>query len=538
MRKFLPSLKSWRTEGLLLFIPLLVSVYFYIFFVLLNHENAWMHKEIVERTQSIFSQNGTLKDRWLQGFNWSLIEFNASRPRILSHLVLVANMLFRNWLFHYIVPHPSLSVTWLAALFLSPYFLYRLILNLFNDKKIALAACVIYLCLPGNLIPIIMLFHPGKAFSNLFFIICLYRASNLWLNNQRRQTENFKRDFLILASLIYLSFFFDEYSLFIYFLIPLFFPSIFYRPSLKFASLVYAAVPLAFFISVVYLLPALYSLLHFPGFNFFSYVHLNQMPAFDIHNSLINFVLLLHDNLQAGFNAYLRDPAVSLAITNYDSLANRLVHSENIFIGLSLWNDQHISFCQIFHNMIVFLVVLMLFNIFLTSKKTLHGTPSAHFLFKSIAAMFLYAAFFSLLHIKSNILAGCGWYGCSFSVLFALLAGCVFNILKNARPAARLLAPVLLVSLVTSSLWNTRLLNYAWLVLHYKENYYQLDMWLNKYPRLALYQKYYLPKEKTNFKMTRDAWALRSNPAAAAGILSNAPKDVKAYLFAELPYIR
>jgi hypothetical protein len=54
---------------------------------------------------------------------------------------------------------------------------------------------------------------------------------------------------------------------------------------------------------------------------------------------------------------------------------------------------------------------------------------------------------------------------------------------------------------------------------------------------LALYQKYYLPKEKTNFKMTRDAWALRSNPAAAAGILNNAPKDVKAYLFTELPFI-
>ena len=106
----------------------LILVYLYIFGVLLNYENAWMHREVAVTTEHILRDHHSWSERFLQIFNWQLFEgeyggIPNSRARFLSNFVQTINVLFRNWLFRYIPPHPSFSITWAIALGLCPYFL-------------------------------------------------------------------------------------------------------------------------------------------------------------------------------------------------------------------------------------------------------------------------------------------------------------------------------------------------------------------------------------------------------------------------------
>ena len=116
-------------------------------------------------------------------------------------------------------------------------------------------------------------------------------------------------------------------------------------------------------------------------------------------------------------------------------------------------------------------------------------------------ALLTFTVFFSLLQSAgNNILAGCGWYGCNFSGLFAIAGGFLTKIIISHIPKAQWIVYPFIVSLILSSLWNVRLLNYAWLAMHHREHYWELDMWLNKKPREEFYEKYYARKSENSFK--------------------------------------
>src|SRR3989338_2617218 len=186
------------------FIAIVLTFYAYIFGVILSYENAWMNPEITVITEKVLGEHPSFQERLAQAFNWNLMDGDitgkrVSRARFFSHLFLTSNIIFRNWLFHFIPPHPSLSLTWIVALGLCPYFLYKLTGNLTGDKRIALISALVYLCLPGCLIPVMMLFHPAKVFANFFCVFCLYLASKIHLNLKNADTARFKRDFSILV---------------------------------------------------------------------------------------------------------------------------------------------------------------------------------------------------------------------------------------------------------------------------------------------------------------------------------------------------
>lgn len=535
------------------YFALLLAVYVYIFGVLLNYDNAWMHPEIVTITDSILSEHTTTMERLGQWLHWDLIDGKTeppkvSRARFLSYLVLVANIVFRNWLFHFVPPHPSLSVTWLFALFLTPLFLYRLVLNLRRDKETALIATILYLSLPGSLIPVIMLFHPGKVFTNFFFIFCLYLASRIQIKIEQRDAGNFIREFFVLAATIFLSLFFDEYSLFIFVLVPLFFPGIF-REKLRFTVPVYLLIPLGYAVTVIYFLPWLYNQLGFPGFNVLEFARINQeIPAFSLYNSFINFILLLHDNLAAGINVYLKNDQISVAIVDYWSLSNRLVNADNIRFGLTLLNDKQVSAPEVLHNALwAGILVLVLFS-FLKRKNSSDDAPLNMYILKSFLSLVLFAMFFSLLHILNYILSGCAWYGCSFSVLFALFMG--FLLTKTARVSrlAKYITFLFLCSLVSQALYTTRVLNTTWLLANDAvlttswlrkndmEGFTQLDIWLNKVPRKSLAEQYWHEKEGDVFQKTYAAWQ-QQDPEVVVGLLNQMPLNSIRYLAAELPHL-
>ncbi len=527
---------------------LFVLAYIYIFGVLLNYENAWMHKEVAVMTQTILAGYDSWSGRFIQLFDWQLFEgeYNGvpnSRGRIFSNLFQTINILLRNWLFQFVPPHPSLSLTWLVALGLCPHFLYKLVRNLTGDRNAGIISAFIYIITPGALIPIIMLFHPGKVFSNFFYIYCLYLGSCLVKN----RSGNFRLRFSLLVLTVTAALFFDEYSLFLFVLIPLFYPGLFWQRSHRaFAIISYLLIPVLYYAALMFFLPKIYTLTGHPGFDFFRRITVDRnFPAVDLWAITVNFFLLLHDNLLAGFTAYLKDPSLSVRVTEFFSVTNRLLNGDNIRLGLSVLNDKYTAPFQVFHNGVAAaLTAVFLWSLYKRS-------PSEHevrgYFLKSGAALIIFSIFFSVLHITNNILSGCGYYGAGFSALFAVTAGTGLKLIIAKIKWKDLLVYVFLVSLMINSFHNVRMLNYAWLALHFREPYWELDMWTNQYHRWEVYEKHFLEGRRglwnklnvpeSNFKITWEAWKNRKNPAFFDSTVSPAPPELRAFLLAEVPYI-
>ena len=493
------------------YIYILAAVYLYIFGILFNYENAWMHTEVVNIEHHILTQHSAPAARLKEGFNWSLMENSGtgtkvSRPRPFSYLILAANTVLRNWLFRFIPPHPSLSITWIVALVLSPLLLYRLIFHLSGNKETAWMGTILYLSLPGSLIPIIMLFHPGKVFTNFFFIFCLYLASRIQNKIQDLDDHSLRKSFLGLVAAVFFSFFFDEYSLFIFILIPLFFPKIFHRLKSTPIILFYLSLPVLFVLITLYVLPGLYATLGFPGFNFLNNPGIKSFPWPNPYYALINFILLLQDNLLAGFTTYLKDPAVGLEITNYGTLSNRLIHADNIRIGLSLLHNPHLNILKIFHHLAFFGISgLFLYSFF---KNPVKDQQENGYLLRSFIALLLFTIFFSFLHTYNYILSGCAWYGCSFSVLFAIFTALLLNKTAKISSYGKILTIVFFLSLTVNSLYNTKILNTAWMLIN-QDPRIQLDVWLNRIDRKTLHDDYQSHQGAENFLFTYLAWENR-----------------------------
>ena len=222
---------------------ILALEFFYIFAVLLNYDNAWIHPEKIQ-THEYFLKNGTAfkPEDLIRGIDISRIE--PGKPeritRPFSNLFELINAKFRVWLWQFIPPHPSLSLSWPISFILVPILLFHFFRNMGCNEEISLGGVMLYIATIGFLGPIIMLFHPGKNFVNIIAVLCLYLASvikkTLEKKNISDKTETHLPyvQFVLLCVMIYLSFFWDESGVFIFVIIfVLFFDSIFLKTGKK-----------------------------------------------------------------------------------------------------------------------------------------------------------------------------------------------------------------------------------------------------------------------------------------------------------------
>ena len=110
----------------------------------------------------------------MKALNSQIMEMGVARIRVLSGFFLVLNEKFRLWLWQFMAPHPSLSISWIFAFGLAPLFLYKTVKNLFKSRYIALLGAAIYVCMPGCLSNTVQYFHPGKTLVQFFFILSLF----------------------------------------------------------------------------------------------------------------------------------------------------------------------------------------------------------------------------------------------------------------------------------------------------------------------------------------------------------------------------
>lgn len=220
------SIVSSRDSFYYLCLAIGVSVYLF-FGVILNYSANWMHPEVVAyHLPSVLNQGNELT--WHDGlsfFDWGTFEFGASRARFVSYAFETLNIKFRNWLFHYIPPHPSLSLTWIFTYLLSPFFLFKLTNNLSGNRSTASLAVLLYVVSTGFLSMGVLFFHSGKPLVHFFYIFCFYLASrlSLALRSQPTLTRQDWFIYLLLLGTMFTAFLTDETSYFLWVSVPILF---------------------------------------------------------------------------------------------------------------------------------------------------------------------------------------------------------------------------------------------------------------------------------------------------------------------------
>lgn len=305
MLKLLRSAKglSRRTPALLL-----LGVYFFIFFVLLSYDHAWMQPEEFSLKSGILQAGSCVSRADLQrGLNFRFFEYAPRYTRPLSNYFEIINTKFRAWLWDHFLPHPSLSLTWIFSLILSPWLLYRFLRNFRVSADVAMCAVCLYLLNPGFLSSVVMLFRPAKAMANFSIILCLYLGSYLHrritkdCNGAGEQSpDTAPRGFISLAGVIFFSFFWDETALVIYPAMILFFPRLFMNAK---RLIVYALLPPGVYLSYYYFFPWISAAAGYPNRSGLTKYIMHLHPAVSEQwriageNFFINSQLLISDSL-------------------------------------------------------------------------------------------------------------------------------------------------------------------------------------------------------------------------------------------------
>jgi hypothetical protein len=146
-----------------------------------------------------------------QFLNWQLWETEPRVTRPLSNLMDVFDTYFRYWLFKRSFPHPSVSLTWIFTLLLSPIFLYRVLALLNISEFNRWLGVSLYMSLPGPLSVLTMSFRSGKAICCFLFIFLAF----LTLKHLRSgEAGRHIRGAVVIPIVYFFSLFFDEIGIF------------------------------------------------------------------------------------------------------------------------------------------------------------------------------------------------------------------------------------------------------------------------------------------------------------------------------------
>ena len=264
-------------------VALLVCQLIFVFYKLvLDYDASWMHPEMNGYIQNaIHNGRGFSFRDLLLSMDWLHFD-GAPRVRFASNLLLIVNTKLRLYFLSIIPLHPSISLHWIIFFLLSPFFLYKSLTNLTDNKRVALIAVCIYLMTPSSLATLNFLYHPAKPLANFLFIFIIWMASRAI----RAKKSSFTFSAL-LGSILFFACLVDEALFFLYLLVPILLKD-FLRSdetSRKYLLVAYFLSGIAFLVAVSFAFPLLIDLYGVGNFNFWSW-------AVTSNNRLLSLTLL------------------------------------------------------------------------------------------------------------------------------------------------------------------------------------------------------------------------------------------------------
>ncbi|MCX6348057.1 MAG: discoidin domain-containing protein, partial [Candidatus Aureabacteria bacterium] len=500
----------------------------------------WTHPEIVFRCIPNAFKNGTrlVPGDLLRGFDcWSFDSI--ARARFLSYAVQIINAKFRVWLWEYLPPHPSLSLTWIFSLILSPLLLFKFLRNFARSHLSAWSGISLYILSLGFLSGITLLFHAGKPLTLFAAILSLYLSSRIdrllarkeyfgkkvlqwtllspailrgsppgpdggrgraglalvskirsFAKQRDRIAQRLALAYAGLIATVFISFFLDESAWFIFFCIPILYPNIFNARKNMIAALCgYALVFIFFLFFVTWIAPWVIKQCGFGDFKFWQCV---WTPTYNQSSNIWQ---------QFHFGNIVSNGRHLLGSLILPTQARTALRVEKVYTGAAIFLSVYavVAFLQLpawaKKAFLRATAVVLLFIIFQTAILAKH--------LRRIETPYYYGALFSLF----------------VTLPFALL----FSIRKE--PFATL-NQCLLVGLLIISIPNFRFINQASLANHGKSDAYG-------YP-------YFFPKEAKEMTgnvisraLVMEAWHQRRDRAALEGVRPRFPVGAL-WLFKEL----
>lgn len=304
---------------------ILILEYCYIFGILQNYDNAFMHPEKTLTHYWIFENGPSFKlEDIRRGMDVHVIEWGEPRfTRPFSNIVEVINAKFRATLWKYIPPHPSLHLSWPFSFVLLPYLLFLFFRNMGCNRDLSLGGVCLYMASPGFLCPTMFLFHPGMNFVNFFTVLNLFLVSRIMMRLRAEEGQivsarRYMRAFAVLMAFLFQTFFWHETSLFVFGII-LFALSPFFlktRPKGLMIGL-FSLLPLFYFLIVKLVLPLIHVKLGYQALNIDTYSAtppLRNLFLPDLSNLVKNMIYLFGEHFHIGFHPFGKNPGVPLSI--------------------------------------------------------------------------------------------------------------------------------------------------------------------------------------------------------------------------------
>jgi len=441
---------------------LLTAAYVYIIFVTLGYDSAWMLPEVFKIKSSIVammhSENGIF---WplTYIFRFDVFEFGPRTTRPLSSLFEIADTFFRVGLWKFMTPHPSLSLSFIFTLVLSPYCLYKLLRNWDLTANQATIAVSFYLVQPGTLSLLAMYFRPGKAIAIFLMILSFLLASMI----QKRQASGEKAGlpvFICLYLSLVTGFFFDETAAVFYVAFLILFYDVVMRPKKFFIA--FASIPFLIAALYFYVFPLISVLLHSTRAVFADYIAdeliVNIYLPFIQYSLLSNFRVLFRESLMLFSPGYAPSPGFKILFgIQYLMIAGVLAYSGFLLVRQIMKR----SFQSIPQKFLIQAVLVVLWG------------GLAHGLF---------------MNITSNNIWGPYWYGSYTGVFLVLLIAGLYKI--QDRGFGRM------VSVAAASTMILSMLTFPYLNSVYKKYHY--------YPHAPIHIQQFFEWDQNRFETVRD----------------------------------
>jgi hypothetical protein len=382
------------------------------------------------------------------------------RPRFLAYLIQAFDQKVRLSLYDGVLVLPSLSpLSWVLELVVGPYYLFRAVQNLTQDRRAAFAAVLVYASTTGFLSGLTMILLQGKNLSNVAVILCVYFASQIVRTTAERPSllvESPGPHKYLLLLFLFLGLFLDEMPVFTLPLIPTLFPRLFVhwpfgRPpwrKLLLNALFYGIPVFAFLLVVLVAVPPITEA--FFGFRF----------------DYLGNTLLIGANTR-GAHSLLEGP--------YARFSWHLVYDNAMTLfGFAAVPSELSAFVKSSHGDYAgtqlnnpFKWAVVLCTIGVGAALGWRGKAPARCTLRLMpAAFFGFFLFLTLLLVRHIPVATGFYYGAIFAALFALFIGLCYGAIAEHHARPRIVAAATVLALVVIGARNFSQVNRGWITTH------------------------------------------------------------------------
>ena len=441
------------------FVLAALGIAFLNFVFTLMPQNVFVHADYFRYILQETTRDG-LGFQWLDLVNsFQLRSPGEFRPRFLAYGIGAIDQKIRLVLYDYILVHPTFApLAWFLQLFVGPALLLLFIRNLTGSLLAGIASVAIYMTSVGFLSGFTMGLLQGKALSNVVYIAALYFASRVQLKARQGEFLYQVRGFdkYLLLGFLFLGMFIDELPLFAFVLVPALFLGLFIDLRNVWSQVKRTVLNAGFF-SLPFLLFLVFVILIAP---------LITQKYFNFYFDYLGNLLAMGEN-KRGAHSIFSGPyatlSASLVLENFTNLFGISLASKELSpLVKGAHGDYFSSQSQNFFQLIILgaffsVAVLLVFKRKLTYSIAFRGM---------LIAVPFFMVFLTLLQIRHIPVATGYYYGCTFAVIFSILAGFIFNASSQIGQRCRFYAGVAVLLIVLVQIDNFFAINRGWIKTH------------------------------------------------------------------------